>query len=630
MKFFYRKPWELLRGYFKILLIMFTLMALVAGCSSKKPVETLTPGTDIYKEKPVDFKIPDIQKGPGEQTFSSGMDTNLEITGIPDDGLGLPVAVCQDKDGNTYVLDLYSTEGLVKVFDPLGRYFFKLAPLQAPESQPVDVAVDSSGNVYVADLGLRVVLKWDKTGKVKKIQPHEDFFPRSLAVDSRDNLVVMSFDRVYKFEGDGKISYFGESGNQEGQFGAAGSEFYNGPTGITVDRDDNIFVADTLNSRIQKFSPEGNFIKAYTLDDSPQDVAVKSDGKIYAITSGRNLLEMSPEGEIIDSRKEAFPEEGFFGIAVGRDDTLLVTVAAQHEVKVYVQGSEIYSIRQNLSKGFINPHNMSVYKGHVAIVSGDPFLSDDLNNRILVFDKSGKFVSEVLPGYSSGGFFGPQDVAFLNEKLYLLDLDMISVYDMRHNFILSFGGRGENPGDFGVYNNFGEEQGPAAIEASPDGELVISDTFNDRIQKITTDGKYAGGFDVPSPGPMDIDEDGNIYVVLPQKARVVKFSPRGEKLLEFGEIGASEGEFTLENGEWDSRGPDGIALDEKNNLIYVSDTAANRIQVFNFQGKFVKSIGGFGTGRGEFYYPRDLALDEEGFLWVADSGNHRVVRLNVK
>jgi DNA-binding beta-propeller fold protein YncE len=266
----------------------------------------------------------------------------------------------------------------------------------------------------------------------------------------------------------------------------------------------------------------------------------------------------------------------------------------------------------------------------VVIIGGDPFSSDDLNNRVMMFDKKGTLVSEIFSGYSGGRFFGPRDAVFLKGRLYLLDLDMISVFDKTGSFITSFGGRGENPGDFGVYDNYGQEQGPAGIAAGADAELIISDTYNDRIQKITIEGKYAGGFDVSSPGPITSDRDGNIYTVLPGEARVVKFSPEGKKLLEFGKPGTGDGEFFLENGEGDLQGPDGIAVDDQKGLIYVSDTAAHRIEIFDSQGNYVKSIGGFSTGENGFYYPRNLEMDREGFLWVADSGNHRVVRLNVR
>jgi len=609
------------------------IMVLATGCFQKKPVESIQPGADTQEEQPpMDTQTQQGSPGTSEQPPQQQLATSVVIKGVKDDSLGLPVAVCQDKDGNIYVLDLYSTGGLVKVFDYQGKYRMKMAPLQSDESQPVDVAVDGDGNVFVADLGLRTVFRYGSRKQAEKIQPQEDFHPRSVAVDSQDNLLVLSFDRVYKFSPDGKISSFGESGDGDGQFGAAGSEFYTGPSGISVDKDDNIYVADTLNNRIQKFSPEGKFIKAFPLGDteSPLDVVAGPEGNIYAVTSSGDIVLLDSDGKVLKTteQEESFQNgRGFIGIAGGRENTLLEACAVQHQVKVLSGEREIYSIKGDTSQGFIYPHNIAIDDDNVVIIGGDPFSSDDLNNKVMLFDTSGTFSGEIVPGYSGGRFFGPQDAVFLKDKIYLLDLDMISVFDKKGNFITSFGGRGDNPGDFGVYDNYGQEQGPAGIAAGSDGRLLISDTYNDRIQEISTEGKYAGGFDVNSSGPIASDDDGNIYVVLPAEAKIVKYSAQGKKLLEFGKPGTGDGEFLLQRGEGDLRGPGGIAVDGQNGRIYVSDTAAHRIQVFDTKGNFIKSIGGFGTGENGFYYPENLALDRDGLLWVTDSGNHMVKRI---
>lgn len=100
--------------------------------------------------------------------------------------------------------------------------------------------------------------------------------------------------------------------------------------------------------------------------------------------------------------------------------------------------------------------------------------------------------------------------------------------------------------------------------------------------------------------------------------------------MEFGGPGTLDGEFHIEDFIDVYGGPDGIAVDDKNGIIYVSDTAAHRIHAFDLNGEFLKTIGEFGSGDVQFYYPRKLVLDGQGGLWVADTGNHRVVKLGIK
>jgi tripartite motif-containing protein 71 len=558
-----------------------------------------------------------------------------EIRGLKDETLAFPVAACQDASGNTYVLDIYSTDGIVKVFDDKGEFMYKLAPQVSPEAQPVDVAVDGDGNIYIADLGVGEIFKYNTDGLTGKIKPSEDFYPRSITIDSNDALIVMSYNKVYKFSKNQKQELcFGKTGQREGEFGVAGSEFYVGPNGVDVDKYGNIYVADTLNCRLQKFDANGNFLRCYEMDesDAPQDVAVDSKGYLYVATYSGSLIKLDQDGKIVRQIPQHDKDAGnmdMISIAGGNGDTILVIEPERHTVTAYCDEKKLYSLGTNMGESFIYPHGISVFGESILILGGDPYYYGDLNNKAVLFHSDGDFIKELVADRGiHKDFAGPRDSAFLGKRLYVLDIDRIYVFDIKGRFIESFGERGENPGQFGVYDNYGQEQGPAAIYAVG-GKLMISDTHNDRIQIITVEGSSKGGFCVDSPGAITVDGSGFIYIVVPSKGRILKYSSKGEKLMEFGGPGTLDGEFHIENFIDVYQGPDGIAVDEKNGIIYVSDTAAHRIQAFDLKGKFLKTIGEFGSGEGQFYYPRKLVLDEQGSLWVADTGNHRVVKLGI-
>jgi uncharacterized protein (TIGR03663 family) len=142
-------------------------------------------------------------------------------------------------------------------------------------------------------------------------------------------------------------------------------------------------------------------------------------------------------------------------------------------------------------------------------------------------------------------------------------------------------------------------------------------------------GRAPGQFD--SPRGIAVDDQGNIYVVDTVNARVQKFDPQGNHLWSVGSTGSGPGQFArVQNGP----GPTGIAVDRQG-FIYVADTWNHRIVKLDPQGKFLKSWGGFFNTQGnpdvgrqhpsEFYGPRSIAIGPDNTLYVTDTGNKRVL-----
>jgi len=89
----------------------------------------------------------------------------------------------------------------------------------------------------------------------------------------------------------------------------------------------------------------------------------------------------------------------------------------------------------------------------------------------------------------------------------------------------------------------------------------------------------------------------------------------------FGETGSGNGQLSE---------PYGAAVDSEGN-VWVTDTANNRIEEFNSEGKYVSSFGKEGAGfKAEFKSPTDIDIDDEGRLWIADTGNDRVLEYTTK
>ena len=140
--------------------------------------------------------------------------------------------------------------------------------------------------------------KWGETGSA----PGRLNGPSGIAFDPQDELYVADArnNRVQKFTKDGGyLTGWGSRGNGPGQFDR--------PWGMTVDRDGYVYVADWGNDRVQKLSPEGDFVMSFGSDpdsggdlNHPSGVAVDSDGDVYVTDWGNKRVQIyEPDGEII-------------------------------------------------------------------------------------------------------------------------------------------------------------------------------------------------------------------------------------------------------------------------------------------------------------------------------------------
>ena len=177
------------------------------------------------------------------------------------------------------------------------------------------------------------------------------------------------------------------------------------------------------------------------------------------------------------------------------------------------------------------------------------------------------------------------------------------------------------------------------------GNIFVADTQNHRIQKFTPQGKFVrmwgrnGGDGTPGVGPGEMDQPrglatdpfGNVWVADHENARVLKFDNDGRLLLQ---LGANGGDGSYGEGVGEFNSPRGICSDPQG-FIYVADDVNHRIvKLRNDTGQFVWVAGkpggpasGAGTGPGEFKLPYGCAVDNNGHLWIADTNNHRVVEL---
>lgn len=210
---------------------------------------------------------------------------------------GNPHGIAIDSNDNVYVAD-YSSQR-VRKFDSNG------APITtwAVPGRPHGIAVDLNGNVYVPDFTNNQIHKYDSSGNVTA--QWTSLYPFSVAVDSSGYVYVTQIGnkhRIQKWDSTGKfITSWGSEGSENGQFKE--------PRGVAVDSYGNVYVGDSGNDRIQKFDSNGNFITQWGSEgvgdgqfQFPNGVAITASNNVYVADTGNNRIqEFAPPSVVISA-----------------------------------------------------------------------------------------------------------------------------------------------------------------------------------------------------------------------------------------------------------------------------------------------------------------------------------------
>ncbi len=217
-----------------------------------------------------------------------------------------PYAVTTDTWGRIYVSD--AELKAVFIIDPDARTVERReGTSQAPMGMPTGLDVDSANRLFVADAQLHSITCYDPSGElVARFGADSLGRPGGIAIDRQRNRLYVadakeSHIAVFDTKKFALIGYFGAPSkppnSEKGTF--------SGPTNIALDRHGNIYVADTLNCRVQILNPAGKFVRMFgTQGDRPGEfirpkgIAVDSEGHVYvADAEFNNFQVLSPEGQ---------------------------------------------------------------------------------------------------------------------------------------------------------------------------------------------------------------------------------------------------------------------------------------------------------------------------------------------
>jgi sugar lactone lactonase YvrE len=286
-----------------------------------------------------------------------------------------------------------------------------------------------------------VELVWSTKG-----DPNPLDTPTDVAIDQAGNLYVVDANnaRIQKFDQDGKfLLTWGKKGAGDGEFefevtATPTSGGYSGG-GVSVDAQGNVYVADYVNQRIQKFDPNGNFLMKFGSDGkgegqfiSPAQVALDSQGNIYVSDDGRDdIQKFDPDGNFLLKWGGSGAADGQFfnpgGLAVDAQGNVYVAAGENQRVDKFDSQGAFLLKWGRIGSGdneFDFPVDVAVdSQGNVYVANFGYAFGSESKPRVQKFDGNGNFLARWGSfGMGAGQFRNPNSIALDSEgNVYVVD-----------------------------------------------------------------------------------------------------------------------------------------------------------------------------------------------------------------
>jgi sugar lactone lactonase YvrE len=602
-----------------------------------------------------------------------------------------PSSTAVDGNGNVYVADqlnstirkissagvvttLAGASGQMGTDDGVGS--------AARFSKPGGVAVDGSGNVYVADMLNNRIRKIAGAGVVSTLADSMGTVlflsgPRGVAVDASGNVYVSESytHRIRKITTAGVLSTLAGDGTPGSADGTGTAAQFNEPVGLAVDGGGNVYVADRENHTIRKITSAG---EVSTLAGSagtmgfdngtgsaarfwyPTGVTVDGSGTLF-VTHATGIRKITSDGVVTTfagslnstGAGNGTGSEASFdspaGLSVDGAGNLFVAEPYWHSIRKVTSATVVTTFAGTLATygmegkmdGEGSAAQFSLPFGIAIDGSGNAYVADTFNGLIRKITRAGVVTTVAGNGTTSGAADGfgtaaqfsyPSSVAVdAAGALYVADTSNHTIRKIVGGVVSTFAGLAGNSGSEDGTGSAARFNLPNGVAVDSSGNLYVSDSGNYTIRKITSDGvvsTLAGGVGesgnvdaagtaarFASPFGVAVDAGGTVYVADPINRAVRKITSDGSvsTLTSFGT-------------------PIAVAVDGDGTVFAVDqDTTILKLM----SAGFFSVIGGRenvpgnepGLGRAaRFNDARGIAVGPDGWLYVAGGYNSNVLR----
>ena len=618
-----------------------------------------------------------------DQSFQKSFRYYARVFVGADTDLDEPMGMFMDSSGNIYIAGTkghiiwkIDTFWDITQFAGTGSSGFSGdgGPAASAElSEPNGVFGDSSGNIYIADTNNHRIRKVDTFGNISTFAGTgnsnysgdgaeailaELNQPRGIYVDSSDNIYIADTKNhiIRKVDGTTNIitKFAGTAGSSgsSGDGGPAVNARLNEPRGIYKDSSDNIYIADTKNHIIRKVDGTTNIITKFA--GTAGSSGSSGDGG-PAVNARLN----EPRGIYVDSSDDLYIADAKNHIIRKVDGTTsIITKFAGTAGAAGYSGDGGLAVNAQLNEPC-----------GITASSGNLYIADTKNHRIRRVDTTGNIITVVSTGSSGfSGDGGPALLARLNVpkgifmdswgNLYIADRGnhKIRRVDTSGNITTVAGtGSSGDSGDGGLAT-LAQLDEPRRIFVDSSDNLYIADTRNHRIRKVdasgiitTVAGTGSSGFSgdgglatlaqLDEPHGVFVDSSGNIYIADRKNHRIRK-------------VDGATGIITTVSGRPGSgfSGDGGLATDAKHNQprgifkdssgnLYIADTDNHRIRKVDAATQIITTVAGTGNSWGplgdgglatsaRIKEPVEIFLDHNYNIFIADRDDRRIRVVN--
>ena len=587
--------------------------------------------------------------GTGERGYSGDGGPAVEAR------LNGPTGVAVDGSGGLYITDRLNhrirrvdASGTITTIVGTGErgYSGDGGPAVAARlNLPWDLAVDGSGNLYIADTQNRRVRRVDRAGIITTVAGNggrgfggggpavrESLnYPVGVALDGVGNLYIAESDqnRILRVDGAGiltTVAGTGESG-YGGDGGPAAAARVDSPRRVAVDRAGNLYIADSGNHRIRRVDAGG----------------------ILTTVAGTGERGYGGDGGPAAGAWLHYPH----GVALDAAGNLYIADSENHRIRRVDVSGVITTIAGTGESGYTGDGVpaagawLHTPKGVALDGAGNLYIADAGNHRVRRVDGTGTIATIAGMGERGyGGDGGPAIAAQLAEptgvavdgsgNLYIADRWNSRIRRMDASGTLTTVAAGLN--------------GPTGVAVDGSGNVYIAARGNGQIRRVDAEGTITifagtgggrgyGGDGGPAvaarlgwPHGVALDGAGNLYIAEYWNHRIRRVDVSGTITTVAGIGEGSDSGGSGPAAEAVLNRPQGVAVDRWGNL-YIADTDNHRIRRVDVSGTLTTIAGtgqgGFGGDGGlaataQLNYPTGVAVDEAGKVYVADSRNHRI------